>query len=355
MKTRKRIIRGWPARSNATHNPFQALLSDATESHGWQVKEYRPFQSCFLPAAIWHWHWPEGQFAHRSRNSAWIRLIVLFFLVQVARLRRIKVIWTAHNVGGHILDNRPVEDVFWRFFHKHVQGVHYLSNSSRDAAFQRFPTLQHKPHVVTRHGHYRDVYGPPLTRQRARQLCGLDEERRTVVFCGKVSAYKGVVDLVSSFRQITGDRVQLLVAGDASDEEARLVRSSAGEDQRVHLMLKHLNDTEIKAVISSADLVVLPYREVTNSGSVLLALSLDRPVLSANKGSVPEVMSQVESPWLSTYAARLTAEDLTATLDLTASLAEASPDLCEFSWSAVSAQLSTFYERICSNSPTRNK
>lgn len=346
MTGKAKIVHGWPARSNAAHNPFQTLLSEATESNGWQVREFRPFHSCFLPASVWHWHWPEGQFAHRSRASAWLRLVALTVLLFVARVRRISVIWTAHNISGHIPDNRPVENVFWRIFHKRIQGVHYLSESSRMRAFSTFPLLKQKPYVVTRHGHYKAVYGVPLSKEESRSSFGLDPRRPTIVFCGKVSAYKGVADLISSFTLTSGNDIQLFVAGAASETEEQLVRLSAAKDKRVHLLLKHLTDQEIRRVVSSADLVVLPYREVTNSGSVLLALSLDRPVLSANKGSIPELMSQLPAPWITTYTGVLTPDDLVSALAEAEVVSNGHPDLSPFEWSTISAELCEFYESM---------
>lgn len=339
-------VDGWPARSNINHNPFQALLSNATEEHGWAVREFSPLRSLIARPDIWHWHWPEGQFAHRSRYAAWIRFCVLVLLLRAAKIRNIPIIWTAHNIGGHIVANRPVEDRFWRIFHKHVSGVHFLSEASRIQALKRFPILASKPYVVTRHGHYRDVYGEPPTRVDSRAACKLDEAKKTIVFCGKVSAYKGVGDLVRAFTKTVGTQIQLLIAGAATDEEAKLVQEAAGHDARIHFNLKLLSDAEIKATVGAADLIVLPYREVTNSGSALMALSLNRPLLTTDKGSMLELAVDVGAEWVTTYEGELTPGIIAAALEESANREGDEPNLEVFNWDRIGLQVASLYARV---------
>jgi beta-1,4-mannosyltransferase len=53
-------------------------------------------------------------------------------------------------------------------------------------------------------------------------------------------------------------------------------------------------------------LVVLPYREILNSGSALLALSFDRPILVPLRGTLGELQSQVGADWVRAYTGELT-------------------------------------------------
>jgi hypothetical protein len=62
-----------------------------------------------------------------------------------------------------------------------------------------------------------------------------------------------------------------------------------------------LDDAELEAAIDGADAVVLPYKTIMNSGSALLALSRNRPVLAPNVGSLPEVRECVGADWLYLY------------------------------------------------------
>jgi len=53
--------------------------------------------------------------------------------------------------------------------------------------------------------------------------------------------------------------------------------------------------------VDSADAIVLPYKQILNSGSALLALSRNRPVLAPRMGSFPELQEKVGTEWVYLY------------------------------------------------------
>src|SRR3546814_15020768 len=66
-------------------------------------------------------------------------------------------------------------------------------------------------------------------------------------------------------------------SSDLLTAELRQAAASAGN---IHLQLEYLSDAEIERITDEADAVVLPYRDIVNSGSALLALSRFRPVIA---------------------------------------------------------------------------
>src|SRR3546814_7963709 len=64
----------------------------------------------------------------------------------------------------------------------------------------------------------------------------------------------------------------------------------------------------IERITDEADAVVLPYRDIVNSGSALLALSRFRPVIAPRLGSLIELQGQVGEDWLWLYDGPLTGE-----------------------------------------------
>src|SRR5690606_36704830 len=55
---------------------------------------------------------------------------------------------------------------------------------------------------------------------------------------------------------------------------------------------------QITALVSAADGFVLNHQAVLNSGSLLLALSFDRPVLARLQGSLTELAEMVGPDWV---------------------------------------------------------
>jgi beta-1,4-mannosyltransferase len=64
----------------------------------------------------------------------------------------------------------------------------------------------------------------------------------------------------------------------------------------------------VQYFLRAADLVVLPYTEILNSGSALLALSFDRPILVPAIGAIPELYELAGGDWVRLYEGELTPE-----------------------------------------------
>ena len=90
-------------------------------------------------------------------------------------------------------------------------------------------------------------------------------------------------------------------------------------DSRIRLEIAHIPNERVYLYFKSADLVVLPYRDVQNernlfnSGIALVALSFNRPVLVPNQGAMRELYAQVGPDWVRTFD-EFTAAELSAGL-----------------------------------------
>jgi D-inositol-3-phosphate glycosyltransferase len=60
----------------------------------------------------------------------------------------------------------------------------------------------------------------------------------------------------------------------------------------------YLSDEEAICYVRAADLVVMPYREIYQSGVLFFAYNFGRPVLATRVGSFPETIEDGRSGWL---------------------------------------------------------
>jgi len=134
----------------------------------------------------------------------------------------------------------------------------------------------------------------PPNRDAARRALGLPLNQRVAVFAGLIRPYKGVDLLLEAMASLPVESDWLLlVAGEPwGDEGARLERRSRAADlrDRVELDLRWLEEEALGNVLAAADLVVLPYREGSQSAMAPLALARGVPVLTTNVGGLPEVV-----------------------------------------------------------------
>jgi glycosyltransferase involved in cell wall biosynthesis len=133
---------------------------------------------------------------------------------------------------------------------------------------------------------------------------------------GLVRRYKGVEDLVAAFIALDDPSLSLRVAGKPSSSElVDALTATAGGDERVTFDPRFLDDAELVHAISSSELIVLPYRHMHNSGTVLAALSLDRPVLVPDNEVNRALSEEVGAGWVHMFDGTLTPEALRTALD----------------------------------------
>src|SRR5215204_4144434 len=112
-------------------------------------------------------------------------------------------------------------------------------------------------------------------------------EGPVILAFGLIRPYKGTDVLLEAFRGVEG--AELWVVGMPRmpmDELRELARRTPG---RVRFVDRFITDPEIPAFMRRADLVVLPYRNIEQSGVLYTALAFGRPMVLSAVGGFPEI------------------------------------------------------------------
>jgi glycosyltransferase involved in cell wall biosynthesis len=310
-------VLAWPAGSDVD-NPYTRLLYDALRrvDPTIEVHEFAPSRLVRDRFDIWHLHWPERPATKRPVARAVANVLAFAGLVVLAKLRRVRVIWTVHNLQSHERVSPRLERALLRWFSRRVDGSISLTTSGRAIAAKQFPALSGVPSAVVPHGHFLDAYPNTVSRAEARGRLGLSDEALVVGYVGRISPHKNVGDLLAAFASCTHPRAVLLVAGaPATPELSQALEAAARQDTRVQLHLRSIADNEIQLFMNASDLVVYPYRDIFKSSSVFLGLSFGRPVLAPAAGALPELADAVPKRWLTLYSGKLSADDVTTALE----------------------------------------
>jgi glycosyltransferase involved in cell wall biosynthesis len=98
---------------------------------------------------------------------------------------------------------------------------------------------------------------------------------------------------IDSFRQIqTGEEILYVAGSPSTSDIERDIRSSAGEDTQIRTDLKYIPDENIQYYMNAADVLVLPYQDILNSGSVYLGLSFGIPIIAPEIGCIPSIVPE---------------------------------------------------------------
>jgi glycosyltransferase involved in cell wall biosynthesis len=123
---------------------------------------------------------------------------------------------------------------------------------------------------------------------------GTGQEQK-LLFFGHVRVYKGVDLLIRAFARLPPDLLattRLVIAGkpgmDAS--ELQLLAQTLGVNGRIEWHLRFVPDEEIPEFFSQASMVVLPYRDIDQSGVLMTAIAFEKPIVASRIGGIPEVI-----------------------------------------------------------------
>ncbi|GAA0989902.1 GDP-mannose:glycolipid 4-beta-D-mannosyltransferase [Nocardioides aquaticus] len=343
----------WPARKNADTNPYQRLLYDAVAASGTEVEEFCPNALMRVRRGdVLHLHWPDVYLAAGEGWRFWQRLAKLRGAVVLAQARGARVVWTAHNLRRPTQRNAAkLEKFFWPWFLRSLDGVIFMTEGSRHRALATEKDLRDTPTIVIPHGHYREVAAKHADNETRRPRVDGDEAL-TALFFGSVAAYKGVHRLVGAFDGVRGHpRLRVLGAhsSQAPDVALQPILASLASDVRDRIEVRDvfLAEAALVDAVRRADLVVLPYDEVDNSGSALFALSVGRPILVSDVAPFRELRQLVGDEWVWIYEGALTAAVLEVSLERARSLrdSKAVPDLAALDWDTLGRATTDFYRR----------
>lgn len=133
----------------------------------------------------------------------------------------------------------------------------------------------------------------PITKHEARSLLQLSEKHKVLLFFGNIAPYKGLDLLVASFVEASKEdpNLHLIVAGRPKGSEAywatiqKSIRD-AGLANRVHEHIEFIPDEKVEVFFKAADVLVLPYNHVFQSGVLFLGYSFGLPVIATDVGSL---------------------------------------------------------------------
>lgn len=330
-------------RASASANPYTRLLIQGLREQGHVVDQYCA-RHAHRRYDVVHLHWPE-RYAPPWRSVGDVAsTLVAISGFALQWMRGARLVWTAHNIGSHEGAGSLLERQWLRLVARMCHGVIALSEASVDAVRAAHPELGGTPLTVIPHGHYRDVYGQPVDRAAARTSLDLDPDGDVVLQFGRMRGYKGL-DAGAAAARALGSDLTLVVAGPVDDPGVlRPLRTL--DQRRVRLIPGVVPDAQVPTLFGAANLVLLPYRRVLNSGVAMLALSLGVPVLAPATGSLPELADHVGPAWMRTFEADLTTQVLGDALAWARPTRHGLPDLAAFDWATVAAAHADFFNSL---------
>ena len=206
------------------------------------------------------------------------------------------VVLTAHNVNASRRDRKDtlLNRLTLRIQYRLADKIFVHTEKMKRELIDAFAVAESRVTVIP-FGINNTVPNTHLTPSEAKARLGFHSGERTILFFGRITPYKGLEYLVASFRQLFAKRgdYKLIIAGrpDNCEEYWSEIRRSIQEEvQAGKILLKSefIQDEMTEVYFKAADVLVLPYRQIYQSGVLFLGYSFGVPVLAADVGSLKD-------------------------------------------------------------------
>jgi glycosyltransferase involved in cell wall biosynthesis len=211
-----------------------------------------------------------------------------------------KIVLTAHNVNEGKRDSADtlLNRLTLRIQYRLADHIFVHTEKMKCELIEEFGVKGSRVTVVP-FGINNSVPNTSLTANEARQRLGIRDDERTILFFGRIRPSKGLEYLTAAFRQVLDQRedYRLVIVGspDKCESYWAAIRESIREHVdggRVLLRPYFIPDEETEVYFKAADVLVLPYLSIFQSGVLFLAYSFGLPVLAADVGSMKDEIAE---------------------------------------------------------------
>ena len=157
--------------------------------------------------------------------------------------------------------------------------------------------------AVIAHGNYLDALGPVQAAPEARLALGIPSQAKVALFFGQIKEVKGLDLLLAAMPAVAAavPEVVLVIAGrpwknDFGRYEKQIEDLGIASSCRLHI--RFIADSEISLFYAAADVVILPYRRIYQSGVLLLAMSYGKAVLASDLPGMTEIVTEGKNGYL---------------------------------------------------------
>lgn len=232
-----------------------------------------------------------------------------------------KLIFTAHNIdakareGGSSWINRSS----LQFMYKIMDHIIVHTDKAREDLINDFHIKEDKISVVP-HGINIAVRTSNMTPLQARDKIGVSDRNKVLLFFGNITPYKGLEYLLEALlKLIKADKdYKLIIAGRIKEcygywkKTQGLIKKFRLEDYIIE-RIEYIPDDEVEVYFKAADLLVLPYKAIYQSGLIFLAYNFGLPIIATDVGSFRKDIVEGKTGFICKSE---NSEDLAGTIEL---------------------------------------
>lgn len=186
---------------------------------------------------------------------------------------------TPHSGENHWKSNLPRKFFMWLPFKKKYL---FYSKFTRNEFLKNYsvPELACKYIEMPSYSFFRNFAANGSTNQH-------------ILFFGRISKYKGIPMLLDAMPQVWEEfpDTKLIIAGNGNDPAVNDHAILNSNPQRITFLNRYIPNDELVQLIRNSIVIVCPYTDASQSGVLMTAFGLKKPVIATNVGAFCEFIS----------------------------------------------------------------
>ena len=222
--------------------------------------------------------------------------------VAFCRLLGLKIVITVHDVESFVGIAGVSKLGHWLYHSADLLIVH--NQFSRLSFLNIFPDLADRVKIVP-HGNYLHMIHPIDDVVKARQELALPLNVPILLFFGQIKTVKGLDLLLKALPDVVAiyPEVTVVIAGRVWKDDFAQYEQLIGQLGLSHncvLHIRYIPNELTDLYFGSADVVILPYKKIYQSGVLLMAMSYGRAVIASDLPAMSEIISDKVNGYLFT-------------------------------------------------------
>ena len=230
----------------------------------------------------------------------WLNKFIYFdrvFLNVYYKILGKRLVFTAHNVNAGVRDGKDTyfNRLTLKFMYKIVDHIIVHTDRMKRQLIEDFNIRESKVTVIP-YGINNMVFKSQLTTMEARTRLGLSLNEKVLLFFGIIKPYKGLENLLLALsnQEEKSDACKLIIAGmvdkDYGEYWQKLKTIITENNLNDHIIeqTEFIPDEDVEIYFKAADVLILPYKYIFQSGILFLALNFGLPIIATDVGSLRE-------------------------------------------------------------------
>jgi beta-1,4-mannosyltransferase len=283
----------YPGWENASY--YQQLYGDAPQIDYAQysggmfallknIKLHRP--------TVIHLHWLTAYFALDvpwSKASFLRYVISLFDLIIVRFFTDAKLVWTVHNLYEHETKHQKLELLAKRLLAKLVDKIIVLGPSAEPLVIKHYKADRSKIEISL-HGHFNDVFPPnTLSKAECRKMLELPANKLIYLFPGVAKEYKGIIELVQTFKKWGNEQALLVIAGKIYP---KTLSKFGNLPHNIIIRNEFISNEDMPKYFIATDWTIIPYQRILTSATLLTAMGMGSALIVPKIGTLNDYLDE---------------------------------------------------------------